>query len=84
MISTPDRHNAALLIDKAVTAGARRAKACAELGISDRTLILRIKLRPNILTLLCESLVMAPCAYIKLNETIFCSMWFFADVLNSC
>jgi len=38
MISTPDRHAAALLIDAAVTAGARRAKACSELEISERTL----------------------------------------------
>jgi len=38
MISTPDRQTAVALIDAAVTAGARRAKACAELEISDRTL----------------------------------------------
>lgn len=38
MISTPDRQNATLLIDEAITAGARRAQACAELAISDRTL----------------------------------------------
>lgn len=38
MISTPHRQNATVLIDEAVTAGARRAKACAELEISDRTL----------------------------------------------
>jgi putative transposase len=38
MISTPDRQTATMLIDAAVTAGARRAKACDELNISDRTL----------------------------------------------
>ena len=38
MISTPYRQSAALLIEEAVTAGARRSKACAELEISDRTL----------------------------------------------
>lgn len=38
MISTPDRQTASQLIDAAVTAGARRANACAELDISDRTL----------------------------------------------
>ena len=38
MISTLDRQTAVALIDAAVTAGARRAKACAELNISDRTL----------------------------------------------
>ena len=38
MISTPYRQTAALLINEAITAGARRAKACAELEISDRTL----------------------------------------------
>lgn len=38
MISTPHRQTATLLIEEAVTAGARRAKACAELDISDRTL----------------------------------------------
>ena len=38
MISTPDRQTANALIVAAVTAGARRAKACAELEISDRTL----------------------------------------------
>jgi transposase-like protein len=38
MISTPHRQTAALLINEAITAGARRAKACAELEISDRTL----------------------------------------------
>ena len=38
MISTPHRQTATLLIEAAVTAGARRAKACAELEISDRTL----------------------------------------------
>jgi transposase InsO family protein len=37
MISTPDRRNAVTLIDEAVNSGARRPKACAELGISDRT-----------------------------------------------
>jgi len=37
MISTPDRVKAIELIDEAVTAGARRAKACEELGICDRT-----------------------------------------------
>jgi len=38
MISTPDRETAVALINDAVTTGARRAKACAELEISDRTL----------------------------------------------
>jgi putative transposase len=38
MISTPHRQTAAALIVDAVTAGARRAKACAVLEISDRTL----------------------------------------------
>ena len=38
MISTPHRQAAALLIEQAVTAGARRAKACAEVKISERTL----------------------------------------------
>ena len=38
MISTPHRQTAVVLIDEAITAGARRAKACAELEISDRTL----------------------------------------------
>ena len=34
MISTPHRQTAISLIDEAVIAGARRAKACAELEIS--------------------------------------------------
>lgn len=38
MISTPHRQTAVVLINEAVTAGARRIKACAELEISDRTL----------------------------------------------
>ena len=38
MISTPHRQTARLLINEAITAGARRAKACAALEISDRTL----------------------------------------------
>src|SRR5690554_6050356 len=38
MISTPDRQTAVALINEAITAGARRAKACAELEISVRTL----------------------------------------------
>jgi len=38
MISTPDRETAVALINEAVTTGARRTKACAELEISDRTL----------------------------------------------
>jgi hypothetical protein len=38
MISTPHRQTATLLIEEAVTAGARRAKACSALEISDRTL----------------------------------------------
>jgi len=38
MISTPHRQTAVVLINEAVTAGARRAKACSELEISDRTL----------------------------------------------
>ena len=38
MISTPHRQTAVALIVDAVTAGARSAKACAALEISDRTL----------------------------------------------
>lgn len=38
MISTPDRQTANALINEAITAGARRAKVCAEMEISDRTL----------------------------------------------
>ena len=38
MISTPHRQTAVALINEAVTAGARRTKACAALEISDRTL----------------------------------------------
>ena len=38
MISPPHRQTAVALINEAVTAGARRAKACAALEISDRTL----------------------------------------------
>ena len=37
MISTPDRQNAITLIDHAKAAGARRALACAELGLDERT-----------------------------------------------
>jgi len=37
MISTPDRVKAVELIDEAVSSGARRAIACNELGICDRT-----------------------------------------------
>jgi putative transposase len=37
MISTQDRHEAVALIDEAVAAGARKAKACAVLGLSLRT-----------------------------------------------
>jgi len=37
MISTPDRVKAVELIDQAVVDGARRVKACHELGICDRT-----------------------------------------------
>jgi len=37
MNSTADRVKAIELIDKAVTSGARRVKACEELGVSDRT-----------------------------------------------
>jgi hypothetical protein len=37
MISTPDRQNAMALIDQATAAGARRAQACAEPGIDERT-----------------------------------------------
>ena len=37
MISTPDRQTAIALIDRAKAAGARRAQACAELGIDART-----------------------------------------------
>ena len=38
MISTPHRQTAFVLINDGITAGARRAKACFELQISDRTL----------------------------------------------
>jgi len=38
MISTPDRLEAVLLIDEAVSAGARKARACHEAGITLRTL----------------------------------------------
>ena len=38
MISTPDRQTAIALINDAVIAGARRAKACSELEISERTM----------------------------------------------
>ena len=38
MISTPHRQTAVALINEAITAGARRTKACAKLEISDRTL----------------------------------------------
>ena len=38
MISTPHRQTAVALINEAITAGARRAIACAALEISDRTL----------------------------------------------
>ena len=38
MISTPHRQTAVALINEAISAGARRTKACAELEISDRTL----------------------------------------------
>ena len=38
MISTPDRQTAVVLINAAITSGARRTKACVELDISDRTL----------------------------------------------
>ena len=38
MISTPHRQTAVALINEAVTTGARSAKACAALEISDRTL----------------------------------------------
>ena len=37
MISAPDRENAIQLIDEAVGNGARRGKACQELGIDERT-----------------------------------------------
>ncbi len=38
MISTPDRQAAVTLIEEAVEAGARRARACTELGLTARTL----------------------------------------------
>ncbi len=38
MIATPDRHEAIALIKEAVHAGARRQQACAELGLTLRTL----------------------------------------------
>ncbi len=37
MISTPDRQNTIALIEQAKAAGARRAQACAEVGIDERT-----------------------------------------------
>ncbi|MEI4234669.1 ATP-binding protein [Roseovarius sp. D22-M7] len=37
MLSTSDRETAVVLIDKAITAGACRIKACAELELSERT-----------------------------------------------
>ena len=37
MISTPDRENTLALIEQAKTAGARRAQACAELGLDEPT-----------------------------------------------
>ncbi len=37
MISTPDRQTAITLIEQAKAAGARRAPACAELGLDERT-----------------------------------------------
>jgi transposase InsO family protein len=37
MISTQDRQDAIALIDEAVQAGARRARACKELGLCERT-----------------------------------------------
>ena len=38
MTSTSDRRDIVALIDKAMAAGARQAAACAELGLSERTL----------------------------------------------
>jgi transposase len=38
MTSTPDRRDIVALIDNAMSAGARQAVACAELGLSERTL----------------------------------------------
>ena len=38
MISAPDRRETLQLIEEAVAAGARRAQACAELGLSLRSL----------------------------------------------
>lgn len=38
MISAPDRRETLQLIEDAVAAGARRAQACAELGLSLRSL----------------------------------------------
>ena len=37
MIGTQDRRNAVMLIAEAVAGGARQSKACAEIGISERT-----------------------------------------------
>ena len=37
MTSTPDRHDIVTLIDTAMSAGARQSVACAELGLSERT-----------------------------------------------
>ncbi len=37
MISTQDRRDAVILIDEAVTSGARLFRACAELGLCKRT-----------------------------------------------
>lgn len=38
MTATPDRQEIVTLIDRAMTAGARQATACAELGLNARTL----------------------------------------------
>ena len=38
MTSTPDRRDIVALIDKSMAAGARQSAACAELGLSERTL----------------------------------------------
>jgi len=38
MTSTPDRRDIVALIDTSMTAGARQSAACAELGLSERTL----------------------------------------------
>ena len=44
MISASDRENAVMLIDEAVSSGARLKAACEEIGINERTYYRWIKL----------------------------------------